>query len=345
MSDVSQGPGWWQASDGKWYAPELHPDYQPPTEAVAPTPPDPPQEPPPEPAPTQAAPVTPEPTQAIPTAAPIEPTQMIPTPPPVGPPAGPPLGAAGPVVPPPSAGGGKGKLIAALVVVAALLAGLLLFLLNRDDDKKVATNSSSSSSSASSSKSSSSRSSSSRSSSSRSSSVSSSALLSSASAAAQAALLVPSDVGPDFEEQSYSPSSSDGICGDPSPDSTVEPPVLVGTRLMNLDGISVIEEIRAYNNLSDAKKAYTLARNGVDCSEASLGGTTYAVDAPTDVASDINADQAFAVSLTSDEGELGVVWARQGNNVVLLQFFGPTGSDTTVVDTLSVSQTAVSNLK
>jgi hypothetical protein len=21
MSDVSQGPGWWQASDGKWYPP------------------------------------------------------------------------------------------------------------------------------------------------------------------------------------------------------------------------------------------------------------------------------------------------------------------------------------
>jgi TM2 domain-containing membrane protein YozV len=28
MSDVSQGPGWWQAADGKWYAPELHRDYQ-----------------------------------------------------------------------------------------------------------------------------------------------------------------------------------------------------------------------------------------------------------------------------------------------------------------------------
>jgi hypothetical protein len=25
VSDASQGPGWWQASDGKWYAPELHP--------------------------------------------------------------------------------------------------------------------------------------------------------------------------------------------------------------------------------------------------------------------------------------------------------------------------------
>jgi hypothetical protein len=26
MSDVSQGPGWWRASDDKWYAPERHPD-------------------------------------------------------------------------------------------------------------------------------------------------------------------------------------------------------------------------------------------------------------------------------------------------------------------------------
>lgn len=29
MSDVSQGPGWWQASDGKWYPPESAPGYQP----------------------------------------------------------------------------------------------------------------------------------------------------------------------------------------------------------------------------------------------------------------------------------------------------------------------------
>lgn len=35
MSDSSQGDGWWIASDGKWYAPERHPDYQAP-----PTPPE-----------------------------------------------------------------------------------------------------------------------------------------------------------------------------------------------------------------------------------------------------------------------------------------------------------------
>ena len=27
MSDVSQGPGWWLATDGNWYAPEQHPSY------------------------------------------------------------------------------------------------------------------------------------------------------------------------------------------------------------------------------------------------------------------------------------------------------------------------------
>lgn len=31
MSDMSQGPGWWQASDGKWYPPEQSPGAQPTT--------------------------------------------------------------------------------------------------------------------------------------------------------------------------------------------------------------------------------------------------------------------------------------------------------------------------
>ena len=29
MSDRSQGEGWWQASDDKWYPPESHPDHRP----------------------------------------------------------------------------------------------------------------------------------------------------------------------------------------------------------------------------------------------------------------------------------------------------------------------------
>lgn len=39
MSDTQQGPGWWQATDGRWYPPEQHPNYVAP---VAPPPPPPP---------------------------------------------------------------------------------------------------------------------------------------------------------------------------------------------------------------------------------------------------------------------------------------------------------------
>jgi hypothetical protein len=37
MSDVSHGPAWWQASDGRWYAPELHPNsgHPPPPPSVS----------------------------------------------------------------------------------------------------------------------------------------------------------------------------------------------------------------------------------------------------------------------------------------------------------------------
>lgn len=39
MSDVPQGDGWWQASDGKWYPPEQHPGARPPVVPdVRPTP-------------------------------------------------------------------------------------------------------------------------------------------------------------------------------------------------------------------------------------------------------------------------------------------------------------------
>ena len=49
MSDVSRGPGWWQASDDLWYPPEQHPDSRPPPPPGppgAPTQPTPPRDPP-----------------------------------------------------------------------------------------------------------------------------------------------------------------------------------------------------------------------------------------------------------------------------------------------------------
>ena len=51
MSDVSQGPEWWQAADLKWYPPELHADYVAPLSPPPPLPPPPKLPPPPTPPP------------------------------------------------------------------------------------------------------------------------------------------------------------------------------------------------------------------------------------------------------------------------------------------------------
>src|SRR5579872_6222317 len=66
MSDVSGGPGWWQASDGRWYPPEQHPNYAPPPPPPASPPPSPPA--PPWPPPQPGAPQPPPYPQAPATA-------------------------------------------------------------------------------------------------------------------------------------------------------------------------------------------------------------------------------------------------------------------------------------
>ena len=133
MSDAPQGPGWWQASDGKWYAPELHPDHQP----TAPTPP---ASPPPAAPPPAASPPPAEPPATAPTAAAGPPAGA----PPVG---GPPPGAAAPATPPgptpePTSSGSRTALIVLIVVlVIALVAGVAALALSGSDDGDTAADS------------------------------------------------------------------------------------------------------------------------------------------------------------------------------------------------------------
>jgi len=119
MSDTSQGPGWWLASDGKWYPPEQVPG---PTEPVAPVVPPPAAVEPPPVAPVAPAPVAP----------------VAATPPPVTPPVVPPPGGYVPppqqgyVAPPPAPAkkGGNGCLKAFLIVFAILVVlGIGVFVL------------------------------------------------------------------------------------------------------------------------------------------------------------------------------------------------------------------------
>src|SRR5436309_3355421 len=100
MSDTGQGAGWWQASDGKWYPPEQHPDFQ----AGA----------------TQSMAGEPPPTAAMPPVPPTPPPGTAPPPGPVGPPPGAPGGSS------------NAKWIIVGVLAVAVIA-IAAFLLTRDD--------------------------------------------------------------------------------------------------------------------------------------------------------------------------------------------------------------------
>lgn len=119
MSDVPQGPGWWQASDDKWYPPprpEMPGEDQPPTIPVTSTPSGdyPPQMPP-----TQAMGPYAPPLQGPPMAgAPHSPYAGMP-----------------PAAPPPGAGQNRTPLFVAIGVLGALVfVGLIIILTSGGDD-------------------------------------------------------------------------------------------------------------------------------------------------------------------------------------------------------------------
>jgi hypothetical protein len=138
MADEPQGPGWWQASDGKWYPPELHPSAQqapPPAEAP---PPDPTVAQPAEPAavpptdPTVAQPVAPygDPTVAQPVGAPLAGEPPF---------AGAPPAWAPPAEPPAKGGSRRGPLIAVAIIVLLAAVAAAVYFATKDDDNKTAT--------------------------------------------------------------------------------------------------------------------------------------------------------------------------------------------------------------
>jgi len=129
MSETPAGPGWWQASDGRWYPPESHPSAQPP-----PPPPAAPTMPPPPAAPTAMPPM---PAGGMPHG---PPPSYPPGPPPSYPPGPPPAYPAYPPGPPVQPKKKRGLLIAFLVLLVAAMLGaagaLVIVLTTGDDDEE-----------------------------------------------------------------------------------------------------------------------------------------------------------------------------------------------------------------
>ncbi|MEY2458217.1 MAG: hypothetical protein QOG30_47 [Acidimicrobiaceae bacterium] len=308
MSDGTQGEGWWQASDGQWYPPEQHPDFQAgatqPVDSVPPAPP------------TAAMPATPFPPVGPP------PTAAMPVgPPPGGPP---PPGS-------PAAGSSNAKWIIVGVLAVAAVA-IAAFLLLGGDDKKnnvAATGSSSSSSSSSSSKSSSSSSKSS-SSSSKSSSSSSSSSSGNGDAEVQKKMLTAKEVAPDFTDDTFTADHTGAtFCGQTNPDQQVPPLRDVGSTSSN--GVaSFEEEAKAYSSSSDAAQVLDLIKSETTCSSPTIpGGEPIVLSSPKDVTSQMTTAVEEAIEIdfetTESTGQFFVI--KDTVAIVTFSFQAQKGTD------------------
>jgi hypothetical protein len=280
VSDTSQGEGWWQASDGKWYPPEQHPDVQ---------------------QPTQPIPQTPAP-------------QWQP-PGPAGPPAG---------LPPGATKNNKWVIPAIAAGVAVIGVAIVAFLLLRDDDgdTNVATATDNSDQTTDSSSSASSRSSSSKSSSASSEFVDP--------VGVEDRLLTASDIGSEFTDETFTPSTAtEDPCGNPNSRTVVPPTKDVGSTATEASSDKVFEqEVLFHETAADNREAFNVALDTFHtCTDGTLSdGTPFTLSTPEDVSSEVGVTEAF--ESTAEVGDTTVisVGVRLDNCVVSFTFQYPTSA-------------------
>ncbi|MEY2569223.1 MAG: hypothetical protein QOE35_3752 [Actinomycetota bacterium] len=327
MSDATQGPGWWQASDGLWYPPDQHPDFAAPTEAVESVPPA-------------------DATQA-----------MAPVPPPVPP--GPPVVVARPVGPvgPPPPGGGRGKVIAIVAVLAAIAVVAALLLVNRDSDDgaKVAASDTDSTDVTDQSDSTDATTTTKKTTTTTAKTTTTRATTTTApavdAAALTARLLTPEEMGEGMSEGTFTPDSKNPeACGSPNTDTVFPPEAIVGRASVQAQQRAVVEQVRAYADAATSAKAF---QRGVDASSCSEGNAFDAQGKPVPITigpiqeiSDVKgAVRAIAVSLTGEQFEALVVAVDVGGEIVAFQFETVRGAGTETLEArLPVVEAGVAKL-
>ncbi|MDZ5620293.1 hypothetical protein [Nocardioides bizhenqiangii] len=152
-----------------------------------------------------------------------------------------------------------------------------------------------------------------------------------------AALLTPEEVGPGFVAGTYSDENSPPLCDPSSPpvEEVVPSQISSGTQIDHVDGNAAMqEEIVIYATEAEATEAFTVASDGLACSEGTLDGETITISAPEDVTSQVNqsglgTSTAWGVSSESFDGVL--VASLAGRVIVATQFASAPGTDTSAL--------------
>ena len=346
MSDANQGPGWWQASDGKWYPPEQHPDYQSPTQPVETQPVE--TQPVESVAPTAAVPTEP-PTMPVGTQ-PVEPTQaMAPVPPPPAPPV-----VTRPVGPPPP-GGGRGKVIAIVAVLAAIAVVAALLLLNRDSDDgaKVAASDTSSDQTDSTDATTTTK----KTTTTTAKTTTTKPTTTTAPGALDATelkarLLTVSEMGDGLKDTPFTPDSKNPeACGQPNTDIAFPPVAIAGREGVQANTRVVLEQARSYGDDATSADAFDASVKGLSCTDGTAFDTNnkpvpITIGPPQDITAQMKGvKRAVAVTVTGQGFEGLAVGVDVGGVVISFQFEATAGAGTETIEArLPVAQAAVDKM-
>jgi hypothetical protein len=349
MSDTSQGEGWWQASDGKWYAPEQHPDYQPPAQPTEPT----------QPAaragegpPTEA---TPPPTEGAPPVPPVPPTQAMPMPPPGAPPGAPPRqpypppGAPGgppPGAPGPDAAGRSNAKWFIGGAIALVIIAIAAFLLLRDNGNgnnvSASTDTNQTSDTSDTNSSTSSKSSKSTSSASKN-TVDPNTV--------ESNLLTAADFPAGFTNAQFTPNNNKtDPCGNPSAESKFPPTKDVGSAVQNAtDNEFFQQEVEFYKDAATTKKSFDFSVNSIkQCTQGTIvnsdSTSSFAVTSVKDVSSQVGFT-ATEVQFTVDQFSVIEVGVQLDNAIATYTFQFPTSAGQSAVpDAIGIAKEGTQRL-
>lgn len=171
----------------------------------------------------------------------------------------------------------------------------------------------------------------------------------------ETALLTAADVGHQFASTTYTKTDKPLLCaaaGTPSFRQQTSPKFDVGAELTHASpAAGYAEQIFAYQDASSARRALSIAKEGLNC----VTGTVYADDGtaapttigkPTDVSTALGVDSGYGWRLQTSDVVGEVFASALGPLVITLTFVSVPGADTSTLPTPpSIARAAIDKIK
>ena len=149
-------------------------------------------------------------------------------------------------------------------------------------------------------------------------------------------MLTASDISPSFTDTTFTPdNTTPAPCGQPNVATQFPPVIDVGSAAGNSDGTLFFqEELTTFKDEATATKAFQAGLQGLSCTQGTVSnGSDVTISQPKDASTTVGFAGAIEIDIQSSDFTGQLFAARNSNAIVVFQFQGVTGADTSGVPT------------